>query len=121
MEGLVQLLARVAGPAIGAADRRLQPIAQGALVTGQAGHLHVPNGAGRAEEPFGGDAGQLGQDLVGQGRVRDRLAVVLEIHRPLGSGERLLQRPGADAGLFILVELDGHDRLGALGRIPRAE
>ena len=43
---------------------------------------------------LGRDAGQLGQHLVGEGRVGDRLAVVVEADRALAAGERLLDRAG---------------------------
>ena len=78
VERLVELLAGPAGAPVGAADRRLQPVAQGALVARQVAQLEVVDRGGRAEEALGRDAGQLGHHLVGERRVGDRLALVVE-------------------------------------------
>ena len=69
------------GAAVGAADAGLEPVAQRGLVAGQVAQLVMADGRRAAEERLGRDAGQLGQDLVGQGRVGDGLAVVLEVDR----------------------------------------
>ncbi len=92
VERLVELLAGPARPAIGAADRRLEPVAQGAVVAGQVAQLEMVDRGGRAEEPLGRDAGQLGEDLVRERRVGDGLPVVVEPDRPLATRERLLER-----------------------------
>ena len=110
-----------AGAAVGAADRRLEPIAQGALVARQVAQLEMVDRRGRAEEALGRDAGQLGHDLVGERRVRDRLAVVVEPDRALRAGERLLEGPDLLAVLVVLLELDGDDRAGLGRRAPRSE
>ena len=92
VERLLEALPGPAGPAVGAADARLEAIAQGGLVAREVAQLVVPDRGGRSEEGLGRDAGQLGQDLVGEGRVGDRLALVDEGDRALRAGERLLER-----------------------------
>ena len=121
VERLVQLLAGAAGAAVGAADRRLEAIPQRALVARQVAQLEVVDRRGRAEEALGRDPGQLGHHLVGEGRVGDRLALVLEADRPLRAGERLLERADLLAVLVVLLELDGDDRAGLRRRVPRPE
>ena len=108
-------------PAVGAADRGLETVAQGALVARQVAELEVVDRRGRAEEALGRDAGQLGHHLVGEGRIGDRLALVLEQDRALRAGERLLERADLPAVLVVLLELDGDDRAGLRRRVPRAE
>src|SRR4029079_15824995 len=76
---------------------------------------------GRPEEAFGRDAGQLGQHLVGEGRVRDRLPVVVEPDRALATGEGLLDGADLAAVLIVLLELDRDDRSGRGRRIPWAK
>ena len=121
VERLVQLLAGAAGPPVGAADRRLETVPQGALVARQVAELEVVDRRGRAEEALRRDPRQLGHHLVGEGRVADRLALVLEQDRPLRSGERLLERADLAAVLVVHLELDGEDRAGLRWRVPRAE
>ena len=85
------------GPArapVGAADGGLQAVAEGRLVACEIGQLVVADGRGRAEERLGRDAGQLGDDLVGERRVGDRLPVVAQVDRALRAAERLLERAG---------------------------
>ena len=112
VQGTVELAARPTRAAIGAADRRLQSIAQGPFVAGQVADLEMTDRGGRTEEGLGRDTGQLRQHLVGQGRVGDRLAVVVEAHRPLAAGERLLDRARLAAVLVVLLEFDRDDRSG---------
>src|SRR6185436_16639357 len=57
VDRLVELLAGAARAPVGAADRRLEPIAQGAIVPGQVAQLEVVHRRGRAEEAFGRDPG----------------------------------------------------------------
>ena len=121
VERPVELLARPAGAAVGAADRGLEPVAQRALVARQVAQLEMADRGGRAEEALGRDAGQLGHDLVGEGRVGDRLAVVVEADRALRAGERLLERADLLAVLLVLLELDGDDRARLRRRAPRPE
>ena len=84
MKGALELLLRQARAAVGAADARLEPVAQGRLVAREVAQLVVAHRGRGPEERFGGDARQLGHDLVGECRVRDgRLAVVAEIDRRL--------------------------------------
>ena len=90
--------------------RRLQAVAQGALVMAEVGELVVADRRGRAEEGLGRDARQLGEDLVGEGRVRDRLAVVVEPDRAARAGEGLLELAGLRAVLVVLLEVDGDRR-----------
>ena len=87
----LELLLGPAGAPVGAADARLEPVAQGGLVAGQVAQLVVADRRGAAEERLGRDAGQLGQDLVGEGRVGDGLAVVLR-GRPCPSRRRRTSR-----------------------------
>src|SRR5688572_29050989 len=75
----------------------------------------------RSEEALGRDAGQFGHDLVGEVRVSDRLALVIEADRPLVPGEGLLQRADLLAVLVVLLELDGDDRAGLRWRSPGSE
>ena len=121
VERLVELLARPARAAVGAADRRLEAVAQGAFVARQVGQLEVVDRRRRAEEALGRDPGQLGHDLVGERRVGDRLALVLELDRPLRARERLLERADLRAVLVVLLELDGDDRPRLGRRVPRPE
>ena len=71
VQGALELLLRQARAAVGAADARLEPVAQGRLVAREVAQLVVAHGGRGPEERFGGDAGQLGHDLVGERRVRD--------------------------------------------------
>src|SRR5918993_1022953 len=80
LERPIELLASPAGAAVGAADRRLEAVAQGRLVALQPGELVVADRRGRAEEALGRHAGQLRQPLVGADRVGDDLVVDLEPH-----------------------------------------
>ena len=57
---------------VGAADRGLEPVAEGRLVAVEVGQLVVADRRRRAEERLGRDAGQLGEGLVGERRIRDR-------------------------------------------------
>ncbi len=104
VERPIELAARAAGAAIGAADRGLQAIAQRPFVARQVADLEVVDRGGRPEEALGGDTGQLGQHLVGERRVGDRLAVVVEADRPLAAGERLLDGAGLAPVLVVLLE-----------------
>ena len=106
VDGPVELAPGVAGPAVRAADRGLQPVPEGGLVAGEPGEFQVADGAGRPEEALGRDPGELGDDLVGERRVRDRLPVVLQVDRALRAGEGLLERARARAVLLVLVEVD---------------
>ena len=121
VERPVELLARPARAAVGAADRGLEAVAQRALVARQVAQLEMADRRGRAEEALGRDPGQLGHDLVGEGRVGDRLAVVVEPDRALRAGERLLERADLLAVLLVLLELDGDDRARLGRRTPRPE
>ncbi len=121
VERLVELLAGPARAPVRAADRRLEPVAQGALVAGQVAQLEVVDRRGRAEEALGRDAGQLGHDLVGEGRVGDRLALVVEGDRALRARERLLEGADLLAVLVVLLEFDLQDRARLGWRAPRPE
>ena len=70
LEGALELLLGPARAAVRAADRRLEPVAEGRLVALQAGQLVVAHGRRRAEEALRRHAGQLGEQLVGAGRDR---------------------------------------------------
>ena len=94
VERLVELLAGAARAPVGAADRCLETVAQRALVAGQVAQLEVVDRGGRAEEALGREAGELGHDLVGEGRVGDRLAVPGELDRAARAGEGLLEGAG---------------------------
>ena len=94
VERLVELLARPARAPVGAADRGLEPVAQRRLVAREVVELVVADRRRRAEERLGRDPGQLGEDLVGERRVGDRLAVEVEADRALRAAERLLERAG---------------------------
>ena len=121
MERPVELLARAARSAVGAADRGLEAIAQRAVVARQVAQLEMVDRRCRAEEALGRDAGQLGHDLVGEGRVGDRLAVVVEPDGALRAGERLLERADLLAVVLVLLELEGDDRAGLRRRAPRPQ
>ena len=121
VERLVELLARPARPAVGAADRRLEPVAQRTLVARQVAQLEMVDRGRRAEEALGRDPGEFGHDLVGQLRVGDRLALVVEPDGPLAAGERLLEHADLLAVLLVLLEFDGDDRAGLGRRAPRPE
>ena len=79
------------------------------------------DGRGRAEETLGRDAGELGHDLVGERRIGDRLAVVVEADRALGAGVGLLEGADLLAVLLVLLELDGDDRARVGRARPRPE
>ena len=121
VERPVELLARPARAAVSATDRGLKAVAEGALVARQVAQLEVTDRRGRPEETLGRDPGQLGHDLVGEVRVGDRLALVLEADRPLAPGEGLLERADLLAVLVVLLELDGDDRAGFRGSSPWPE
>ena len=56
VERPLELALGAAGAAVAAADRRLEPVAQGALVVSEVGQLVVADRRGRAEEGLGRDA-----------------------------------------------------------------
>ena len=89
----LELALGAAGAAVGAADRGLEPVAQGALVALEAGELVVADGGRRAEEALRRDARDRGELLVGARRVGDRVAAELEADRALRAAERLRQPP----------------------------
>ena len=121
VEGPIQLLAGAARAAVGAADRGLEAIAQRSLVTRQVAQLEMADRGGRAEEALGRDPGQLGHHLVGQVRIGDRLAVIVEADRPLRAGEGLLERADLLAVQLVLFEVDGDDRSRLRRRTPRPQ
>ncbi len=121
MQGAIQLPSSPTRATVGAADRGLQSIAQRAFVAGQVADLEVTDRRRRAEERLRRDAGQLGQDLVGQRRVGNGLAVIVQADRPLAAGKGLLDGSSLAAVLVVLLEFDRHDR-ASLGRsVPRSE
>ena len=121
VERPLELLLGAAGAAVGAADRRLEPVAKGTLVTRQIAQLMVMDRGRRPEESLGREPGQLGHDLVGERRVDDRLAVVDELDGALRARERLFERPDLLAVLLVLLEFDG-DQRARIGRCaPRAD
>jgi hypothetical protein len=85
------------------------------------GQLVVAHRCGRAEERFGRDAGELGDDLVAEGRVRDVLAVVVELDGALCPAEHLLERPRLDDVVLFLLELEADHRPRVGRRVPRAQ
>ena len=92
------------------------------LVPREVAQLVVANGGGRPEERFGGDAGQLGEDLVGERRVGDRLAVVVQRDRALLAGERLLEGAGRDPALLLfLLELEADPGARIRAGVPRTQ
>ena len=91
VERPLELALGAAGAAVGAADRGLEPVAQGALVALEPGQLVVADRRRRAEEALGRDARDRGQLLVGAGGIGDRVAAELEADLPLGAAERLRQ------------------------------
>ena len=121
MEGAVEAALGGARPAVGPADRRLEPVAQGALVAGQVPQLDVVDGGRRAEELLAWNAGQVGQDLVGAGGIRHGLAVEHDLHGALGAAEVLLHAPRADPVEVLLDELDGDPGAAVLAGPPAAE
>ena len=68
----LELLPGAGRAAVGAADRRLEAVAERGLVAVEVGQLVVADRRGRAEERLGRDAGQLGEGLVGERRIGDR-------------------------------------------------
>ena len=121
VERPLQLPFRTARATVATADRRLEPVAEGTLVMPEIGKLVMTHRGGRAEERLGGDARQLGQDLVGEGRVGDGLAVVVEADRAARPGKGLLELAHLRTVLVLLVEVDRDDRSGVVGGIPGAE
>ena len=87
VERPVELPLGPARAAVGAADRGLQAVAQRALVARQVAQLEMVDRGRRPEEALGRDPGQFRHDLVGEGRVGDRLALVVEADRSLGAGD----------------------------------
>jgi len=73
---------------------------------------------GRPEEALGRDPSQLRHHLVGERRIGDRLAFVVEADRPLRARERLLEDADLLAILLVLLELDGDDGTGFGWRVP---
>ncbi len=121
VERPVELPACPARAAVGAADRGLETVAQRALVARQVAQLEMADRGSRPEEALGRDPGQFGHDLVGEVRVGDRLALVVEADGPLVPGEGLLERADLLAVLVVLLELDGDDRAGLRWRSPGPE
>ncbi len=111
----------MARASVRAADRFLEAIAQRRFVAREPRQLHVADRSRRAEEPFGRDPRELGEDLVGEDRVRDRLTVVSEIDCALGPGEGLGERAGPGSVLLVLVEVERHDGRCAVRVIPWSE
>ena len=104
-----RLSLRPGRPAVGAADRGLEAVAERGLVAVEVGQLVVADRRGRAEERLGRDAGELGEGLVGERRVGDDLAVDLEPDGALLAAERLHDGTRLRAGAVVVVvdlELD---------------
>src|SRR4029079_3201200 len=121
LDGALELAPGAAGAAVAARDRCLQPVAQRALVAGEPVELVMPDRSGGSEKGVAPDAGQVGEQLVGRGRIGDGLAVGLEPDRALVTAECLLERAGSRAVLeVVLLELDAHPGPVLVARIPRA-
>ena len=93
-ERLLEHASRARGAAVGAADRRLEAIASAASSRSRSAQLLVTDRCGRSEEGLARDAGELGERLIGERRVGDRLPVDLEADGAPRSAERLLEGPG---------------------------
>ena len=78
------------------ADAALEPVSQRAFVAVQILELFMADRGGGAEKTLVGDAGQLGDDLVGPSRVGVRLTVVLKRYPAALAAELLLQDAVAD-------------------------
>src|SRR5688572_11499366 len=96
----LELALRPGRAAVGPADRGLEAVAERGLVAVEVRQLVMPDRGGRAEECLRGDAAQLGEGLVGEGRVRDDVVVDLEPDRAFRPAERLLD-PAWSAAVVV--------------------
>ena len=110
LEGALELAAGAARAAVPAADRRLEPVAQRGLVALELRELVMAHRGRRAEEGLRGHARELGEALVGEGRVRDHLVVELEADRALRRLEGLRDAALVDVALLVLVGEGQGDR-----------
>ena len=111
----LELALGAAGAAVRAADRGLEPVAQGALVALEARELVVADGGRRAEEALRRDARDRGELLVGARRVGDRVAAQVEADGALRAAERLGQAPVAGDPVLVLVAERHRDRRAGVG------
>ena len=122
VERAVELLAGPAGAAVRTADGCLQAIPEGRLVALETGQLVMANRCRGPEEGFRRDTRQLGERLVGAGRIGDRLALELQRHLAPRATERLLEAALVDPAVLVLVgegELEHRPRVGVA--VPRDE
>ena len=107
--------------AVGAADGCLEPVPQRSLVARQVVHLVVADGRGGAEELLRRDAGQLGEQLVGAGGIRDRLPVEDQPDGAPAAAEILEDAPDPGPLQVVLHEVELDRGTSFLAGVPAAQ
>src|SRR4051812_5152358 len=120
-EGTLQLPSRPGRAAVGAADRRLEPIAEGSVLTREVVHLVVPHRRRRSVERLGRNPGQRRELFVRERGIRRLRAIEVEPDIALRPAKRLLEMTLVDPLLVLLLEVDRNDRPRIVGRVPRPE
>ena len=110
---------------VSAADARLEPVAQCALVAIEVVHLFVANRRRGPEEGLVRDTGQVRDDFLDLARVRVDLATYFERDAALLAAEFLLEnaRPGHALGgrLVVRQELEADGRTMVVGGSPGSQ